>query len=212
MRDNPTRHLLAGRADTATHPATVPPTPNAQADDATAPKAAEATLTLKGKTATYADGVLTFTDPAKDVQTTVGSIPTADAFAPGHFSDDEPGDAVLSGKTAEGEPVAVVVRLTKPVYADGKVTIQAAPLPKAEPAILTGGEVAKVKATAAETVPAVLEEPSLVVDSLSATEAPADGEKHGLIGAAIGAGIGNAVCGGSWLCSATGAVIGYNGR
>jgi hypothetical protein len=149
------------------------------------------------------------------VQTSVGSLKTADAFAPGHF-DGTPGDAVLTGKAADGAPVSVVVRLTKPVYKDGKVTMNAAPLSKEAEALLVGGEVAKAKAdpAVADTLApgTTLSSPVLVVDSTAATEPAADGEKHGLIGAAIGAGVGNWVCGGSWVCSATGATIGYYGK
>ena len=163
-------------------------------------------------------GILTLTNPTEDVVTTAGTLRTADAFAPGHFDAETTGDAVLTGVGADGKAVKAVVRLAEPTFTDGKVVVKAVPLGPATPAILEGGEVAKARAdpATATALPAdasfELKDAKVVVDSLAATEAAADGEKHGVVGSVIGASVGNRLCGGSWVCAAAGAHVGYYGR
>jgi len=124
---------------------------------------------------TMKNGVLTFTDPTEDVQTSAGAIKTAEAFAPGHFDETSTGDAILTGTDADGKPVKAVVRLVEPTFADGAVTVKATPLASGAPAILAGGEVAAARAdpVALADLPAdaafTLKDAKVVVDSLAAT-------------------------------------------
>ena len=208
---------------TAPRPPPHPPPPTTEEAPAAAPatpEKAEATLTWGAASATMKGGVLTFSDPTEDVQTSAGAIKTADAFAPGHFDEATTGDAVLTGTDADGKPVKAVVRLVEPTFRDGAVTVRATPLAPGTPTILTGGEVAAARADAAASpladLPAdaafVLKDAKVVVDSTAATEPAADGQKHGFVGSVIGASVGNRICGGSWVCAAAGAHIGFYGK
>ena len=105
----------------------------------------------------------------------MGAIKTAEAFAPGHFTEADTGDAVLTGTDEDGKRVTAVVRLVEPVFQDGAVKIKAAPLANGTPTILAGGEVAAARANPAglADLPAdaafTLKDAKVVVDSTAAT-------------------------------------------
>jgi hypothetical protein len=205
-----TQHLtrvLAQAAATA-------PAPAAAAAPATPLKATGATV-ITATGASMKDGKLTLkgVSPVATADTaSFGAIPATlaslvDASKPG-----EPAYAVLSGaKGPGGKPVVAVLKIDVPektAMKDGTLTINAAFVPADAAAPITGGGVeAAMKAKASGPPPASLEAEtvSLAVDNVAPPPAATAGDKS-VVGAAIGAGIGDWACG--TLCAMGGAAIG----
>jgi hypothetical protein len=205
----PARALLAEAGATAPAPASAPSAAVVVKPSSSAAGAATSDMTLAADGVSFSNGKLIIKDPSDTIikrnGEAVGLAGTASTFGAGSKLNG-PSEAVVLGVTEAGAPITAIAKLSNPVLADDTLTFDAVILNK--PASADGAvaaTAAKAKSLVSPDAPAFKADTAAIVfDGAPAADGTA-GQKD-FVGAVVGAGIGDALCG-AW-CAAGGALAG----